>query len=319
MARITDWESRIGRRITLRDLHILAAVVRWGSMAKAASHLAMSQSAVSEAIAQLEDAIRVRLLDRTSRGIAPTIYADTLLRRSHVAFDELQQAVKDIEFLADPTAGEVRIGFPEVLSYTLVPAAISQMSRRHPQISVRVVQLTIESFEFQVLQQREVDLVIARMSPASVNDDVEVEALVQDKLMVIVGTQSAWAARPKIELSELVNESWILPPTPYVRTVFAKAFESHGLQPPVERVTAHSIQLRLQLLATGRFISVLADSVLRENAKQWSLKALPIDLAALPPPWSIVRLKNRTLSPVAQLFIEHLREVAKSKPLPSGP
>src|SRR5262245_44056337 len=119
MARVTDWESRIGRRITLRDLHILSAVVRWGSMAKAASHLAMSQSAVSEAIAQLEDAIRVRLLDRTSRGIEPTIYADTLLRRSHIAFDELQQAVKDIEFLADPTAGEIRIGFPELLTYTL--------------------------------------------------------------------------------------------------------------------------------------------------------------------------------------------------------
>ena len=49
--RTTDWESRIGRRVTLRDLHVLSTVVRWGSMAKAASHLAMSQSAVSESIA----------------------------------------------------------------------------------------------------------------------------------------------------------------------------------------------------------------------------------------------------------------------------
>ena len=71
---IWDWEGRIGRRVRLRDLHILSAVVRWGSMAKAASHLAMSQSVVSEAIASLEDALRVRLLDRSSQGIEPIPY-----------------------------------------------------------------------------------------------------------------------------------------------------------------------------------------------------------------------------------------------------
>jgi Bacterial regulatory helix-turn-helix protein, lysR family len=109
MARTTDWENRIGRRVTLRDLHILSTVVRWGSMAKAASHLAMSQSAVSESILHLESAIRVRLLDRTPQGIEPTIYVETLLKRGHVVFDELQQAIEDIEFLANPTVGEVRI------------------------------------------------------------------------------------------------------------------------------------------------------------------------------------------------------------------
>jgi DNA-binding transcriptional LysR family regulator len=90
MARATwDWEARIGRRVRLRDLHILSAVVRWGSMAKAASHLSMSQSSVSEAIASLEDALRVQLLDRNPHGIEPTIYANALLKRGHAVFDEL--------------------------------------------------------------------------------------------------------------------------------------------------------------------------------------------------------------------------------------
>src|SRR4029434_2721807 len=98
------------------DLHILSAVVQWGSMAKAATHLAMSQPAVSEAIASLENALRVRLLDRSSKGIEPTIYADALLKRGHVVFDELRQGIRDIEFLADPKAGEVRVGCPETLA-----------------------------------------------------------------------------------------------------------------------------------------------------------------------------------------------------------
>src|SRR2546425_12076877 len=106
----SDWENRIGRRLRLRDLHILSTVVQWGSMAKAASHLAMSQPAVSEAIASLEAALGVRLLDRTPHGVEPTLYASALLRRGLVVFDELRQGVKEIEFLADPTVGEVRIG-----------------------------------------------------------------------------------------------------------------------------------------------------------------------------------------------------------------
>src|SRR5262245_39547737 len=101
----TDWESRIGRRVTLRDLHILSVVVRSGSMAKAASYLATSQSAVADAIANLEDALHVRLLDRSPQGIEPTIYANVLLKRGHAVFDELKQGVKEIEFLSDPTAG----------------------------------------------------------------------------------------------------------------------------------------------------------------------------------------------------------------------
>jgi DNA-binding transcriptional LysR family regulator len=106
MARILDWDSRIGRRVRLRDLHILLAVVQHGSMAKAGADLGMSQSAVSQAVAALEHALAVRLLDRTPRGVVPTLYADALMKRGRVAFDELRQGVKDIEFLADPAVGQ---------------------------------------------------------------------------------------------------------------------------------------------------------------------------------------------------------------------
>src|SRR5256885_17256885 len=109
MVRDLDWESRIGRRVRLRDLHILFAVLQHGSMAKAGVDLGMSQSAVSQAVAALEHALAVRLLDRTPRGVVPTLYAEALMQRGRVAFDELRQGVKDIESLADPTMGEVRI------------------------------------------------------------------------------------------------------------------------------------------------------------------------------------------------------------------
>src|ERR671931_1752067 len=105
MARVLDWESRIGRRVRLRDLHILFAVVQHGSMAKAGDHLGMSQSAVSQAIAALEHALEVPLFDRSPRGVEPTMYGAALMRRGQAAFDELRSGIKDIESLIDPMVG----------------------------------------------------------------------------------------------------------------------------------------------------------------------------------------------------------------------
>src|SRR5205823_10229157 len=106
-----DWESQIGRRLKLRDLHVFFTVVQRGSMAKAAQQLGVSQPAVSEVIADLEYALGVKLLDRRPHGVEPTMYGDALLRRGTVAFDELKQSVRDIEFLADPhwRRGEIRL------------------------------------------------------------------------------------------------------------------------------------------------------------------------------------------------------------------
>jgi DNA-binding transcriptional LysR family regulator len=307
---LQHWESRIGRRLRLRDLHILSAVVQWGSMAKAAKHLAMSQPAVSEAISNLEAAVRVRLLDRSSRGIEPTIYAHALLKRGHVAFDELRQGIRDVEFLADPTAGEVRIASQELLTAGLLPAAIDRISRRYPRIVVRVVQLNPALLEFRELHERNVDLAVARIPRSFMDDDLDIEILFDDPEVVVAGAASRWARRRKISLAELVKEPWILPPNEVVNALIAEAFNAHDLEAPRERVSAGSILLRNRLLATGRFLSVLPESVLRPNAKRWSLKALPIDLGVKPRSVAIVTLKNRTVSPVVQLFIEHVRAVA---------
>src|SRR5262249_54198892 len=104
--RTIDDAKRIGQRLKLRDLNILMAVVRCGTMGKAAAQLAVSQPVVSKAIADLEHTVGVRLLDRSKRGVEPTLYGRALIRRGAVIFDEMQQSLSDIEFLSDPSTGE---------------------------------------------------------------------------------------------------------------------------------------------------------------------------------------------------------------------
>lgn len=307
-----QWDDRIGRRLKLRDLHILAAVVRWRSMAQAASHLAMSQPAVSESIGNLEGFLGVRLLDRSSRGVEPTLYANALLRRADVVFDELRQAVGELEHLADKTVGEVRVACGDTMAAGLLPEAIDRFTHRHPGISVRVVQANSDTMDFREVMEREVDLALARVPPSIAEDSLAFEHLIDDRHRVVAGVHSPWARRRKITLSELVDEPWLFAANHFVRELIADAFESQGLAMPQERVSANSILLRNRLLATGRFLTVLPDSVLRVNARQFGLKALPIELSVKPRPVAIVTLKNRTQSPVVRFFIDQVRVVAKT-------
>lgn len=307
-----NWESRIGRRLKLRDLHILSVVVQWGSMAKAASHLAMSQPAVSESIANLESTLGVRLLDRSPRGIEPTFYAHALLRRGDVVFDELRQGVKEIEFLANPKVGEIRVASGDTGAAGLLAPAIDGLLRSYPDVFVRVATASAEPLEYPELRERKVDVVLARISRAFAHADLAVEILFDDPPRVVVGALSPWARRRKVALADLVNERWTLTSDHVIHDLVSDAFRAKGLVAPKETVTASSMLLRSRLLATGRYLTVLPDSVLRYNAKRWSLKALPVDLDMKPMCVTLITLRQRTVSPVVRLFIEQVRAIAQT-------
>src|SRR5579872_7160102 len=134
------WDERTARRLKLRDLHVFKTAVRLGSMGKAAGELAVSQPAISKAITDLEYVLGVRLLDRSRQGVEPTGYGIALLKSSAVVFDNLRQGVEEIDFLADPTAGELRIGTTEVMTGGLIPVVVDRLSRQYPRMIFNVVQ-----------------------------------------------------------------------------------------------------------------------------------------------------------------------------------
>jgi DNA-binding transcriptional LysR family regulator len=125
------WEDHIGRRIKFRDLHIAMTVAQSGTMLKAAQVLAISQPVVSKVVADLEQAVGVRLFDRSKKGVEPTASGRALFHRARAAFDELKQGVKEIEFLNDPTKGELRVGASPALMEGILLAVIDRMSRYH--------------------------------------------------------------------------------------------------------------------------------------------------------------------------------------------
>ena len=308
------WTERIGRRLKLSDLHLFITVVEMGSMGKAAERLAIAQPSVSKAIADLEHIIGVRLLDRTVTGVVPTPYGRALLRRGMGAFDELRQGIKDLEFLDDPTVGEVRIGCPEAIASGLLVKVLDQFSSQYPRVKVRVSAADNMSRELWQVRERQVDLLLGSVSRLFAEEDLEAEVLYNDRPFIVSGSNNRWARRRRVELEELLGEPWLLPGDDFY---LAEAFQSQGFAAPKFGMTSYSVYQRILLLATGRFIGLLSGSVLRFSpAEHFSLSLLPVDFFRLTWPIAIVTFKDRTISPVVQTFIDCIRDVAR--PLKEG-
>jgi DNA-binding transcriptional LysR family regulator len=241
------------------------------------------------------------------------VYGHALLKCGVAVFDELRQGIRSIEHLADPTTGELRIGCQQAIAATIIPPVIAELSELYPKIDFHVA-LTQPNptFEFPELRNRSIDLMVLYLPGETAHnrlgDDVNVEILVDDRLYVVAGAQGRWVRHQKVDLVELIDEPWVLPPPgSWMRSFVAEAFKAKGLGMPRVKVATYATGLLQNLLATGKFIGVTSGFGLRLQGERLGIKVLPIDLPVWPFPVAIVTLKNRTVSPVVELFFKHLR------------
>src|SRR4051794_460105 len=185
------------------------SVIEAGAMGKAAGRLDMSQPAVSKAIADIEHTLGVRLVDRSRRGVEPTPYGLALTKRGAVIFNELRQGVQDIEYLADPTAGELRIGATHPVAAAIVAPTIKQLVQQYRRMAFHVVvgdaPATMESM-YQNMALRNVELLIARIA-GTVPKEYSAEILFHDSAVIVTGANNPLTRRRKIKLAELVDET----------------------------------------------------------------------------------------------------------------
>jgi DNA-binding transcriptional LysR family regulator len=306
-----DWVERIGRRISLRDLHILLAVAKSGSMGKAATDLAISQPVISKAISDLEYTVGLPLFDRRSQGVEPTSYGRALIKCGVAVFDDLRLGVKELQFLSDPTAGELRIGCTEAGASGFVPTVIERLSRKYPRIVFHVVTADPATLAGRELPERNIEVAIGA-TPALPKDTViKTEILFNERQVVMAGTKSKWARARKLALSDLMKEPWVLPPPDSIAAFhIAEAFRARGLTPPVAQVQTFSMPLAHHLLASGRFLSMQAVEMAR-LATHLPIRILDVQFDGLARQIGLMTVRDRAVSPLAKLFMDCARDMAK--------
>lgn len=245
--------DRVAHRLKMRDLRLFDAVVRMRSLAKAAKDLNVSQPAVSKSILELEHAFGVQLLYRNRQGVEPTDHGRALLECGAVVLDELRQGVKKIEFLIDPTVGEVRIGTTAFLAVSFVSSVVDRLSRRYPRMVFHLSTGTVGS-QYRELRARNLDLLVTRKLGVVADVELDFKFLFDDSFVVAAGAQNRWARRRRVQLADLVDEPWVLPPPEAGVASFAiEAFRARGFCAPRATVFATTPETRLSLVAGGRF------------------------------------------------------------------
>lgn len=303
-----DWQERVGRRLTLRDLRILLTTVEVGSMSKAAAILRVSQPAISKTIKQIEHLVGVPLVQRTSYGIEPTEHGRSLLAHSHAAFRELKAGIQAMDDLAHPKEGELRLAGNQVALAGIIATVINRLHPRYPGVVFNVVPAYTQAEQVQLLEQERVELVLGRLALPLTADHLRTVELFRDSFVVVAGPDNPWKRRKKVELAELINEPWALPALDTITGRYiVQIFRAFGLDLPRIAVIAPSIQLHQRLVLENGFLTMYPHSLVPSIP---GMQMLPVPLQAPSRSIGILTLKHRTLSPLAKLFVEEAKAAA---------
>jgi DNA-binding transcriptional LysR family regulator len=305
------WDDRLSRRLRLKDFHTLQTVAKAGSMAKASERLALSQPAISKAISDMERVLGAPLLERSSRGVELTGCGRLIVDHARVIFDEIRQSVTGIEHLSDPASGLIRIGTTEPVM-GVVAEIINEVARQYPRISHEV---TIGETDALVreLRDRTFDVVLTRWAPASAADDLTAQVLFKSPFVVMVERHHPLLRRKKLNLGDLMEEQWTFsPPDTFAGRMMIDLFRRRKLPFPQTVVTSNSVFMRLSLVASGRFLTVLPAQLLRYRSNNTWLRALDIDLGDSSQPTASLTLKKRRSGGALKLFQQIGTEVCKA-------
>jgi DNA-binding transcriptional LysR family regulator len=292
---------------------MVLAVADAGSMTRAAEDLAVSYPVVSKTISELELTLGVKLFDRSISGVQPTHYGRALLKSGAAVFDEMRKGLQQIEFIKQPDAGDLRIGSSIVTDAGLLPAIMQKFSQDFPRAVVHVVPENITTQQYDNLRNRNVELVLGRLPTTMTEPDLVAEPLFDEPNVVVAGSDSRWAKRRSLTLADLMGEPWVLAePGSLARSLHDDVFRKSGFEPPFATVLTVSLHLYMRLIETGNWLGLVPASVMRFGGKQMRLKVLPVEILSPPAPVGFITVKDRTLTPLAERFIDCSRKVAYS-------
>lgn len=295
----------------LHQLDYLRAVVRTGSITRAAATVHVAQPSVSRQIKLLEREVGVPLLHRVGRRIEPTEAALLLAACAERIFDELSETVDALAQLASSRTGTLRLCATETVVDFLLPSALTELRRQRPGVHVSVEMLGTDTAIDQVINGA-VDLAFVVLPLA--DSRLEIHPLLEESILLAVPATHPWHARHFIPLDEALASPDLLLSMP-----------GHGLRAQLEyeaqqrslslksRIDLRSQQALLNMVAYGAGIAfVPAMSAIPRNG----LVIRPVDPTMSRAIGWIVR-RGRRLPPVASTLIALLQSRSgQDKPTP---
>lgn len=303
-------ERVLRSNLKLRHLQLLVTLDRFRHVGRAAEHLAVTQPAVSKALAEIEATLGLRLFDRSSRGTRPTAFGETVLRFARSVLADFERTSDELAALASGAKGRTAVGAMVVATPVLLARAIASLKTRSSETTVHVEEGDLTAL-VPKLRGGELDLVVGRLEPAHAATDLETEPLYNEPMVVVAGPSHRLARRRGVSWEDLSNEPWVVPP-PWasMRRKLEQAFLQRRLARPSDLVEAVSFLAIVSLVRERPAVAFLARSVAQSFAHEGLLAVLDIAFRQPMPPVGLIRLRGARRSPSAELIAQCLREAS---------
>jgi len=297
-------------RLKTRHIVLLVHLDEQRSVLRAARACHMTQPGASKLLSELEESLGVQLFRRLPRGVEPTSYGEVMMRHARSALAEMDRAQEEIAALRSGLTGEVAIGAVVNPGMNVVPAAVVSLKERHPRVRVSI---EIDNSDVLVgrLLKAELDIVVARIPGFHEAGELSFEPLASETHRVIARPAHPLAARRRLQLGDLVEQPWILPPSgSLLRERLDSLFAHRGFGPPRNVVETASLPVITSLLQRADSVAALQAETVDPYFKAGLLTVLPIALGLEMEPFGIVTRRNHRISPSAEALLAALRDAA---------
>lgn len=294
--------------LKMRHLILLVELGRHASIVNAAKAARLTQPAASRLISDLEHVLGVQLFERMARGVQPTWAGRMLIRRAGVALAEMDAAHFEIAQLLSGLGGRVEIGSVLTPATGMLARAIKIFKSRCVRVSL-VVDLATSKSMVERLLDGQLDIVLGRILDTEAVPALTFEPICDEEHKIVVRKDHPLAGRQDLTLPELVEQSWIVPPTGSIfRDRLTALFLSEGLDPPAETVETLALPLIVSLLSTTDMVVALPEAMVQQQLDSGEFVLLPFDLGLRMDVYGIITRRGHVLSPGAEAMLEAIRE-----------
>ena len=293
--------------VTLRQLRVFQSVARTRNFSRTGESVGLTQPAVSRAIVELERALGVRLLDRTTRDVALTEAGRSLAARLERALDELDSTLADVAGLADADGGKVRVASSPTLSAYLMPACIAACARAAPRVRFLLLD-RIQQHVLESVRGGEVDFGVV-VEPRAV-DDLHSEPILQEPFVLVTPARHRLARAASVRWKALDGEPLVLlDASSGSRRYVDDALARHGAVCKIEQELSHPTTV-FQMVEAGIGLTVMPRLAVPPGGLH-GLAVRPL-LPRMQRTVMLVRRHDRALSPVAERVWKIVSETVRA-------
>ncbi len=301
---------RLLGRLRLKHLRLMDTLSRVGSLRKAAQELSLTQPAATKILQDLEDVLGVELFDRGPRSIAINDFGRFVALYARRVLSETERLGAELNTLVRSGHGTLTIGAIMVTAAELLPAAVMELKKLRPGITVRLVESSSDKL-LEDLAKNEFDFVVARFLGPQDPLQFELHPLSDEPLCVYTSSKVA-ATLSVRSLADLHGQQWVIQdsPTP-TRRLLAEEFARLGLPLPPHVVETGSVYTMLNLVDKAGMVGVLPRAMVRNEGARFTI--LKVKLQAHLTPYGVITRKSMELTQASQEMIAILKRLAKQR------